>query len=474
MAIKFGTSGFRGIIGDNWTKENVQKIGYAFRQMVEGELKNVGKSVRIVVGFDNRFMGRESAQWLVEAMSCDLINITFMDKSVPTNVIVFKAVSQFDYGIMITASHNPYQYNGIKVFLPGGKDADDGFFDRLSRHISDLKRMGSTPFAKLVESHAVVLSNHIEDYIEKVLSSINVEKIKNSKIKVLFNPMHGSGREVVETIFDRLEIKYDTMNGKPDPMFGGGMPAPYKHLLKEQSKRIVKDKFSVGFALDGDGDRVAFLDSNGEFYDCNYLLAVLYYYLTEYKKQSGGVVRSFLSSNLTGQLCEKYGQEMYETKVGFKYLAQTLEDTDAILAGESTGIAFKEMALSKDGIFTAFQMIDALVAMKKNIGKIIEEVTDIVNFPTYYIEGAYSFDEAERDSVKKRILNEDNLEKISKTKSIEKHSDGIKIHFADGYWAAARMSGTEPVVRLYTEMQNQEKAEEITKKLEKSYGLKKQ
>ena len=462
--IKFGTAGFRGIIGDNWTKVNIQKIGFAFKHLVRESLKNVGKKVDIIVGYDNRFMGRQSALWFCEAVTCEQIKVTLFNMAVPTPVIAYKAVSDYDYGIMFTASHNPYYYNGIKVMLKGGKDADDEFFGKLSKYL-EVKPQYS--------SHEIQRTDDVNDYIEKIMSLVDVEKIKKSNIKVLFNSMYGSGTGIVETIFQKLGIKHDTMCGTIDAYFGGQSPVPYRNNLTAQSKRVAKYKFNFGFALDGDGDRIAFIDGDGKFYDCNYLLAVFYYYFIEYKKKKGGVAKNFLSSSLTAKLCKKYGSSVYETRVGFKFLGPELERTDALMAGEAGGIAFKEMSLSKDGILAAFLMIDVIVGMKKSIGKIVEEIIDLVGFPTYCLEYSYVYDESARAAVAKKILSESTELKFdSKVVRLERHVDGVKIHFAGDYWCAARMGGTEPVVRFTTEMPSEKEAEAVIKRLEQIYDLK--
>ena len=463
MDIKFGTSGFRGIIGDNWTKANIQKIGFAFKQMVRDANKNVGKISQVIVGYDNRFMGKHSATWFCEAVACDQIKVTVFNMPVPTPVIAYKTVTNFDYGIMFTASHNPYWYNGVKVFLKGGKDADDGFSGKLTKYLNVKPQYSG---------HQIQYTDDVNDYIDKVASLLDVEKIKKSNIKVLFNAMHGSGAEIVKSLFKRLNIKYDIMCGEADAYFGGLVPAPYEHNLKAQSKRVVKDKFSFGFALDGDGDRVAFIDSNGEFYDCNKLLAVFYYYYVEYKKRNGGVAKNFLSSNLTAKLCKKYGQQIYETRVGFKFLGPELEKTDALLAGEGQGIAFKDMSLTKDGILAGFLLVDVIVGLKKGIGKIVEEIIDLVHFPTCSMEYAYIYDQQARSAVEKKILSEGTELKFDQTiERIERHVDGVKIHFTGNYWCAARMSGTEPVVRFYTEMANEKEATAVIKRLEQIYDM---
>jgi phosphomannomutase len=476
--IKFGTSGFRGIIGDNWTKANVQKIAFAFRAHVKDMLgiktDGVGarKHLKIAVGYDNRFMGRRSAEWFCEAACCDYLHASVYEFPVPTPVIAQKAATTHAYGVMFTASHNPYYYNGIKVFLSGGKEADDGFFARITKYIDSSTTFPLAEFADIMDKGFAEKTTDTESYINKVIAGLDTKKIKESGIKVLFNPMHGSGAGVVKALFERLDIKYQIINETQDAYFGGMVPAPYEHNLKDQCRAVVKNKFTVGFALDGDGDRVTFIDADGKIYDCNYLLAVFYYYYIEIKKRKGTIAKNFLSSNLTAKLCRKYGYSVHETRVGFKFLGPVLENTDALLAGESSGIAFKDISLIKDGIFGAFTLIDVICAMKKGIGKIVEEIIDIVDFPTKFIENAYVFEERARAAVEQRLHSPKNVPEFKgKVVKVDRYPDGLKIHFEDDYWAAARTSGNEPVARLYAEMPTTAAAADVIKRLENAYNL---
>ena len=464
--IKFGTSGFRGVIGDNWTKGNIQKIAFALRQMIKAE----GHNVNIIVGYDNRFMGRHSAEWFCEAVACEYIKATVYEISVPTPLIAFKAVT-FDFGIMFTASHNPHYYNGIKVFIHGGKEADDVFFGKISKNIESPKKFDSAGFKELVLKGFIELTSDAGDYADRVISLVNTKKIKASEVKVLFNPMHGSGSAICKDIFKRLGISYTIINENPDPYFGGSVPAPYPYRLVETSKMVVKGKYSFGFALDGDGDRVAFIDSDGKFYDCNYLMAAFYYYYIEIKKRKGTMAKNFPSSSLATKLCKKYGYQIVETRPGFKFLGPVLERDDVLLAGESAGIAFKEMSLCKDGIFAAFALIDIMANTKKSIGKIIEEIIDLVNFPTFYLEYAYIFEDNRRQTLEKLLTGRTLPDFGHDVMRADFYPDGFKAIFDDEYWCSARASGTENAIRFYTEMPTEADAKAIIKKLEQFYNL---
>lgn len=464
--IKFGTSGFRGIIGDNWTKENVQKIGSAFRKMIEAQKKKVN----IAIGYDNRFMGRESAVWFCEAACSDQIRATFMKVSVPSPFIAFKALT-VDFGIIMTASHNPYEYNGIKVFLYGGIEADDEFCTELTRTIKTLKNVETARFSKLVEEGIVSYSEETDEYVDKIVSLVDAKKIKASGLKVLINTMHGSGAAVARKIIERIGLQFNVLNENIDPYFGGSLPAPYPHNLTGMAKEVVKGKYSFGVALDGDADRVAVIDGDGKYYDCNFLAAALYYYLTQIKKQSGGAVKDFLTSNLIVKLCKFYGFEIHETPVGFKFLGKSLHRTESLLAVESGGMGFKQVSLCKDGIASAAFLIDLVVAMKKSIGEVISEISKLVSFPSVFVQYAYPFAAAEREVILGKLLSAEKPKFSLKTVDINEYSDGLKMVLENDYWCAARLSGNENVLRLYAEMPSEAECGKAIGAMEKFYGM---
>ena len=445
--IKFGTSGFRGIVGDNWTKETISAIANAFGDIITRERKNP----RIIIGFDNRFMGATFAQWFCDALP-QSIAVTMFSIPTATPVIAYKVVANFDYGIMITASHNPHTYNGVKIILPGGKEAGDEFTSQIEQIIqqnnSTICRGGNLPPVETSDDY---------DYIERCLSLIDTKAIKTSSLRVLFNAMHGSSAPVITNLLDNLGIKYESMNTTPDPYFGGKVPAPYAHNLLDQCKRVVAEKFNLGFALDGDGDRVTFIDADGKTWDCNYLMAVFY------KKFRGTLVKNHLSSNLASKLAELYGEKVIQTPVGFKFLGPALETSNGKIAAESTGIAFKNISLVKDGIFATVALIEVLALSGKTVGQLIQEIIEGTSFPTYYLEMAYTF------------KNKPNFEKQPQIDMDIKETihfpDGIKICYTNGYWAAARLSGTEAVARLYVEMPNESTAKKVLANLEKHYSL---
>ena len=464
--IKFGTSGFRAIIGDEWTKENIQKIGFAFRQIIEAS----GKQVRIVIGYDNRFMGKEFAQWFCEAACCDSVKATFLAVPVTHPLVAFKT-KIFDYGVMITASHNPYIYNGIKFILKGGKDADDDFCEQLTKTIDVLKSYRPSKFGEIVKSCIVTVVKDTDDYVDKILSLIDAKKIKKSGIRVLFDPMHGSSTSIVKRLFDSIGIRYTMINYNADPYFGERMPSPYPYNITDTAKAVVQGKYSFGFCLDGDGDRVAFIDNDGKIYDCNYLAAAFFYYFVEIKKRKGGLIKSVVTSNLAAKLCKKYDRDLFETRVGFKFLGKQLESSNALLAAEPGGIGFKDISLTKDGIASALLLMDLMADTGKSIGALIKHIAKITNFPSECLEYAYPFDASRRDEIIKKLTGSAVPDFEQQIVKRENYPDGYRVLFSGDYWCATRVSGTENVIRLMTEMPDNKTCNNVIKKLEQYYGL---
>ena len=465
--IKFGTSGFRGIIADNFTKENIQKIGFAFRQFVESRRQKVN----VVIGHDNRFLGREFVEWFCEAACCDMITITVLTVAVPTPLVAFKAVT-FDYGVMITASHNPYYYNGIAFLLRGGKDANDDFYALISKELGNLKPFQRSNFADLQEKGMVKLTDNVEDYTNKILSIINIDKIKTKQLRVLFNPMHGSSTSIMQGLMDKMGLDYKTINGTVDPNFGDGLPAPYPRNLVGMAKDVVGGKYDFGFALDGDGDRITFIDSDGKLYDCNYLAAVFYYYFTEIRKQKSTLVKSYFTSNLSARVAKKYGCDVHETKVGFKFLGAELERThDSIMAAESAGIAFKSVSLKKDAIVAASILIEILADTGKHIGKIIKNLADLADFHSACTEFAYPISPADTDMYIAKLTADVVPQFDYKVVGRNSFPDGYRLCFEGDYWCAVRKSGTESVVRFFAEMPTEKECLEVITKLEDYYDL---
>ena len=462
--IKFGTSGFRGIIGDTWTKENAQRIAFALRSVLEAQ----GNPVNLIVGYDNRFMARESAMWFCEAICCDKIRATFIDVSVSTPYIAYKT-GKSGYGIIITASHNSYVYNGIKIFLPGGREANDEFFTALEKVLD--RSYGIIFFEDLVKKGYVKFSTNIEDYIDRIVAMLDVQALRDSNLKILVNPMHGSGAAAMKRLFERIGLEWHAICENPDPYFGFSIPSPYPYLIGEMAQKV-KGDFSLGLALDADADRVTLIDYDGKVYTCSHLGAVLHYYLTQIKKQyKGGIVKNFLTGNLVVKLCQVYGFEVHETPVGFKFIGKAMEQSNTIMAVESNNVGFKTLSLYKDGIAGAMLLAEVVAVTKKSIGQVIDELAALVSFRSSYLEYAYPFHFSVRGKLLEKLLSPRKPGFAQPIIKVDQYFDGYKLHFAGDYWCGARMSANEDVMRFYIEMADERACHDAAAAMEKFYGV---
>ena len=465
--IKFGTSGFRGILGDNFTKENVQKVAYAVSQSL---LKNGKTNANICIGFDNRFMSKKYAEWICEVLAIKH-NIKFFENSVPTPLIAWNA-KNYDLGIMLTASHNPYYYNGIKIFKNGGQECDDEFAAQIENVANNVSysEIEKIDFDNAVKSEKVVLTCEIDNYCDSVLNNVDFEFLKSHKQKVLVNVMHGSGLECIRKILDKLEYNYEIMNENLDPYFENKLPAPYVQNLTEQAKKM-REGFDLGFAYDGDADRFTFVSSSGRIYDCNYVSAVVYYYLTVVKGQKGDVVKNKALTNLLKLIAEENGNNVFEVRNGFKHVGAKLKITNSIFGTETNGIAFKNHVMSKDGPMASMLVLDAVAHIGKPFDDIVNEIYQRYNYKSVIKEFAYPVSDALKNDIITKFSNK-NYPKYKFEIDYVDDEEGYKIYYKNGYWGMVRFSGNEPVVRIFSEMQTDDECNEMIACYEDFLGVK--
>ncbi|MBO4412924.1 MAG: hypothetical protein J5779_02815 [Clostridia bacterium] len=464
--IKFGTSGFRAIMGENFTKENVLKIGYALSEYFKNEKT---KKPTVVIGYDNRFMSDMFAKWMTEVLASKKIKVTLYSKSVPSPLISFMT-KDFDLGVMITSSHNPYYYNGVKIFKKPAKEVDDEFTSKIEVWANENINIQTKSFDEYLKTGEITLTDNIQEYCNHILSFIDVNKTKKLKFKILYNAMNGNCTECFEYIFNKMKIKYEGMNTEVDPYFRHMLPSPYKKNLTDQMEKLKKEKFDFGVALDGDSDRISILDSKGNFIDGNFILPVLYYYFKKYKNYQGGLVKNTALSNLSFKLAKYFGEECYNAKTGFKNIGKILDNTSAFLGGESNGIAFKEHVKSKDGIVATALLIDMMAESGKTIDEVLKEIQNLVKFKSKVVEYAYPITAKQKQEIMKLLSvkkKSPNLDKI-----VNINFDGeYRINFENDYWATIRFSGTENVVRIFAEQENLKNCEEVVLSLEKFIGV---
>lgn len=461
--LKFGTGGWRAIIADGFTKNNVQTLA----QTIVMELDKK----EIVIGYDRRFLSDLAAQWLAEVFVANDIKVYFINKAVPTPMIMYSVnLLELDYGLAVTASHNPAIYNGVKVFIEGGRDASEDITNKLQDNVPKVKEIKTYDFNTALQEGKIEIYNPQNEYIDSILGFVDEKQIRNSNLKVLIDTMYGVSKTSLSMLFNTVRIDTDIINDRHDTLFGGKLPSPESSTLLKLSEMVVDGKYDMGIATDGDADRIGIIDEHGRFIHPNLLIALLYQYLLE-RGYKGAAVRNLSTTHLIDRIGEKYGQDVIETPVGFKHISDGMEKYDAIIGGESSGgLTIKGHISGKDGIFAAMILVEMVAVTGKSIGTLVNEM--YAEFGSYYnLEKSYSFSQAQKDHMQKLLFEDKALPVFDKEIKEAYYLDGLKVVFTDDSWASARFSGTEPLIRIFFEADNPEDNNKVAKKFEEFLGL---
>ncbi len=458
--MKIGTSGFRGIIGDDFTKENVTKIAQAICDVIIKQ--NYKKN--IIIGYDNRFMSEISAQWLSEVFAGNKIEVLLTDSSVPSPLVSFATKKlNYDFGIMITASHNPYYYNGLKVFSKEGKEPQEWLEKILNKKPEKIKKVKYLDFNKAKELNLVRYFNYNKEYVKNIVKLLKFKKEFN--VKTAFNVMNGSSAFVIEELKKQLKLEnLDVYNTKRDALFNLGGPIPNEENLQDYIKTAVKNKYNFAFATDGDGDRVSVIDEKGVFHNCNEVASLLYFFAIKEKGLKGGIVKNYSFSTLIDKLAQKLNFKVYETKIGFKNITKELIKNDALMGAENSGCEVKGHVYIKDGLLVYALLLEVVQFYNKPLGKIFKELKEFANYDMSYIEHSFKVDK------KEAIINYLQKNKPVFSKKIIKtgNLDGFKYIFEDNSWVLLRFSGTENLIRVVVEQPTKEEMDSI---LEQSINI---
>ena len=449
--IKFGTGGWRAIIADGFTKENIRLVVQGLCRLMELE-GHAGKE--IVIGYDRRFLSKESAHWAAEVLAGNGFRVFMVGRSSPTPLIMY-TVKRRDvpYGMAITASHNPAIYNGIKIFTEGGRDAEASVTQKIEKQIekiapADIK---SLDYAQAIALGVIRENYPFNDYIDSILNIIDVEKIKNTSLRVAIDPMYGVSQSSLRTILLTCRCDVDVIHEQHDTLFGGRMPAPSAEALRLLSNYVVENRCDLGIATDGDADRLGVIDEYGNYLHANTILVLLYYYFLKYRGWYGPCVRNNSTTHLLDRVAVDFNQECYEVPVGFKYVSAKMAETGAIIGGESSGgLAVKGHIQGKDGIYAAALLVEMRAVTGKTISRLYQEIAERYG-ELYYEEIAVSITPDRKRMLQEQAFVQRKLPIFREPVEKVDYSDGCKVYFADGSWVICRFSGTEPVLRLAAE-----------------------
>lgn len=457
MQIKFGTDGWRGIIARDFTFQNLSRVAQATMDYLNREgLGNKG----IVIGYDRRFMSRDFARCVAEIAAGNDIHVRLTEDYAPTPAVSWAVrETASGAGIMITASHNPPEYNGFKIKEAFGGSAlptTTKIIEEIVQYnFENDHRVISIPYSEALQKGAIELFDPSEGYFHQISRYVDLDLISKAGIKAVIDPMYGAGSGYIP----RLLPGVDEIHNIENPSFGGNPPEPIGQNLMELSSLLKCGKYRIGLALDGDADRIGAVDENGDFFSSHCIFTVILRHLVEYKKLTGAVVKTVSTTRMIDLLAAKFGMELFETPIGFKYICQLMLERDILMGGEeSGGLGVKGHIPERDGILLGLLLLEAIAVSGKGLKQLLDETMDDIGHFFY-------------QRIDRRIENSAKEELIAKLKSnppteidgqnvvATNFSDGFKFIFESGDWLLIRPSGTEPVLRLYSEAGSLEQVE---------------
>lgn len=464
--IKFGTSGWRGITAKDFTYDNVAIVSQSIANVINEEYKK--GQAGVIIGYDTRFMAEDFAKVAAEIFTGNGIRVLFCKRSTPTPVVAYNIVnSKLAGGINFTASHNPYQYNGLKYSPSLGGSALPETTKKIEKYCASLKSkdIKYISFETGVKSKIIEMHNPSSAYIKKIKELVDFKALKKSKIKVAVDVLHGTGNGYLDTLLDMAGIKNTTINKNRDVMFNGGAPEPSENNLKELINLVKKESYKLGFSTDGDADRFGVIDSNGTFITPNQVISLLLYHLHKTRGWSGIAVRSVMTTHLIDKIGAKIGVDVKETPVGFKYIGDILTNnpSEFIIGGEeSGGLTIRGHVPEKDGILACLLVTEAVAMSKKSVTELLKDIKKIsgevlTSRLNFRLDSQTM--EAFKVTLKAKVPSSFAGIKIKKYVNI----DGDKFILDDNNWIGFRLSGTEPIVRLYSESDSQIKLNKLLK-----------
>jgi phosphomannomutase len=454
--IKFGTDGWRGIIADEFTVENVRRVAQGTADYVK---KNFANNLSIVLGHDCRFAGELFAENTARVMNANGIKVIMAKGFVSTPMVSLGAVKHgAALGVIITASHNPASYNGFKLKAHYGGPSSPAVIDAVEQAIPATLTLALKSHAENIDAGMVEYVDLETMYVNEVESKFDLKTIKDSKMDFAYDAMYGAGQNVMRRIFPEITLLHCDHN----PGFDGQAPEPIDKNLAEFRELIkVSGDIDCGLVTDGDADRIGLYNKAGKFVDSHHIILLLVHYLHKYKGMEGKVITTFSATNKITELAKAYGLPVEITKIGFKYICEKMVTENVLVGGEeSGGIAIKGFIPERDGIWIGLTIWEFMAKTGKSLDDLIQEVYDVV--------GSFAMGRIDlhiTEEIKQNVLANCKAGKYTNFGSykVEKTEDldGFKFHLGNGEWVMIRASGTEPVLRVYSESDTDENAAKI-------------
>lgn len=459
--IHFGTGGWRAIIGESFTMANVRRLSQALANEV---IRTNREAQGVLIGYDRRFLSDRAAAAAAEVFAGNNVPVYRLTEAVPTPLVTFATDAQnAAYGLVFTASHNPPEWNGLKIFRSDGALLLTEETDRLG---SEANRLTDRDVAR-VELDLALADGIVREadftnaYVDAVEAQIDMDAIRRAGLRVLLDSMYGTGHATLDAVLTEARCRMVTIHDRHDPLFGGRSPAPDLNSLGILIATMKEGNFDLGLAMDGDADRIAIVDHHGEFIHVNQLILLLFYYLHEVKGERGGVVRNLATTHLLDRLANYLGEPCIETPVGFKYITEAMLAYDALLGGESSGgLTIRGHILGKDGILAAALIVEMLAVTGRTLNELLEDIYAITGRLFMLEENLPAT--SEMKVIVAQRLESDPPDRIAAYPVVElSYMDGYKFLLENDNWLLIRFSGTEPKLRLFVEADSEAKAREV-------------
>jgi len=461
--IKFGTDGWRAIIGEEYTFENVrfcsQGVADYFREAGEPEKG-------MVIGYDTRFASEHFAEAAAEVICGNGIRVLLTDRACPTPVASYNLVQRkATGGVVITASHNPGTYNGYKVKPDYGGSASPEIVGKIEEQIAKAQQTGQVKRLSLAEAEKKGLLERFDPsgpYLRHIGTLVNLDEIRQAPLKIVVDSMYGAGAGYIAQLLKGGKAQVIEIHRERNPAFPGmAQPEPITQNLQALAAAVREHKADVGIATDGDADRLGLMDEHGDFVTQLQTISLLTLYLLEVQGKRAPIVKSITTSSMLFRLGELYKVPVLETSVGFKYIGPIMMKEKAMLGGEeSGGYGFAGHIPERDGILSGLYILSMMVRLKKKPSELIAHLYSKVG-PHYYDRIDITFDPARRESIMKQI-GESTPERLSGSKVVGIDTfDGRRFRLEDGSWSLIRFSGTEPLLRTYCETSSPERVKQL-------------
>jgi phosphomannomutase len=469
MQIKFGTDGWRGVIARDFTFDNLSLVAQATMDYLH---QNGVADRGVVIGYDRRFLSREFARRVAEIAAGNGIRVRLSDGYAPTPAISWAVrESGAGAGVMITASHNPPEYNGFKIKEAFGGSA----LPSTTRALEEIvlangavgRRVEECCFDDALNRRMIELFDPSVGYLEQLRRYVDLDLIAEAGIAAVVDPMYGAGCGFIPRLLPGVEEIHSVEN----PSFGGQSPEPIGEHLGELSALVASGTYRVGLALDGDADRIGAVDENGDFFSSHCIFTVVLRHLIEHKKLRGGVVKTVSSTRMVDLLAARYGLRLFETPIGFKHICELMLKEDILMGGEeSGGLGVKGHIPERDGILMALLLLEAMAVSGKGVRQLLDETMDEIGRFFYRridrrVEGDV------KEHLVARLKAQPPLEIDGRRVVATNFSDGFKFIFENGDWLLIRPSGTEPVLRLYSEASAPDRVDRLLRGAELLAGV---